>query len=82
MSDARGVIIVADAGARPGGCDGTDPGMADALVPVSNLGCVAAISRRGSRLCGHRAAVVFVDMASGSCLFMLAACGSGRMCGW
>jgi len=45
-------------------------GMADALVPVSNSGCDRGdLEARVEAAVGTVPTVVFVDMASGSCLF-------------
>ena len=45
-------------------------GMADALVPVSNSGCDRGdLEARVEAAVGAEPTVVFVDMASGSCLF-------------
>jgi mannose/fructose-specific phosphotransferase system component IIA len=45
-------------------------GMADALVPVSNSGCDRGdLEARVEAAVGTEPTVVFVDMASGSCLF-------------
>ena len=45
-------------------------GMADALVPVSNSGCDRGdLEARVEAAVGTGPTVVFVDMASGSCLF-------------
>jgi mannose/fructose-specific phosphotransferase system component IIA len=45
-------------------------GMADALVPVSNSGCDRGdLEARVEAAVGSVPSVVFVDMASGSCLF-------------
>jgi mannose/fructose-specific phosphotransferase system component IIA len=45
-------------------------GMADALVPVSNSGCDRGdLEARVEAAVGSEPTVVFVDMASGSCLF-------------
>ena len=45
-------------------------GMADALVPVSNSGCDRGdFEARVEAAVGQEPTVVFVDMASGSCLF-------------
>ncbi len=45
-------------------------GLDDALLPVSNAGCDReALEDRVMRAVDERPAVVFVDMASGSCLF-------------
>lgn len=45
-------------------------GMADALVPVSNTGCDRGdLEARVEAAVGAEPTVVFVDMASGSCLF-------------
>jgi len=45
-------------------------GMADALVPVSNSGCDRGdLEARVEAAVGKAPSVVFVDMASGSCLF-------------
>ena len=45
-------------------------GMADALVPVSNSGCDRGdLEARVEAAVGKEPSVVFVDMASGSCLF-------------
>ena len=45
-------------------------GMADALVPVSNSGCDRGdLEARVEAAVGTAPTVVFVDMASGSCLF-------------
>lgn len=45
-------------------------GMADALIPVSNSGCDRGdLEARVEAAVGTGATVVFVDMASGSCLF-------------
>ena len=45
-------------------------GMSDALVPVSNSGCDRGdLEARVEAAVGAEPTVVFVDMASGSCLF-------------
>ncbi len=45
-------------------------GVTDALVPVSNSGCDReALEDRVMRAVEGKSAVVFVDLASGSCLF-------------
>jgi mannose/fructose-specific phosphotransferase system component IIA len=45
-------------------------GMADALVPVSNSGCDRGdLEARVEAAVGAEPTLVFVDMASGSCLF-------------
>jgi mannose/fructose-specific phosphotransferase system component IIA len=44
--------------------------MSDALIPVSNSGCDRGdLEARVEAAVGTEASVVFVDMASGSCLF-------------
>ena len=45
-------------------------GITDALVPVSNSGCDRdSLEARLAAAVGERSALVFVDLASGSCLF-------------
>ena len=45
-------------------------GVEDALVPVSNSGCDRdTLEQRVLEAVDHQPAVVFVDLASGSCLF-------------
>lgn len=72
MSDAlRGVIVCHGALARAL-VDATAQisGITDALVPVSNSGCDRGdLEARVEEAVGHEPTVVFVDMASGSCLF-------------
>ena len=67
----RGVIVCHGALARAL-VDATAQisGMADALVPVSNSGCDRGdLETRVEAAVGTEPTVVFVDMASGSCLF-------------
>ena len=72
MSESlRGVIVCHGALARAL-VDATAQisGMADALVPVSNSGCDRGdLEARVDAAVGQVPTVVFVDMASGSCLF-------------
>jgi mannose/fructose-specific phosphotransferase system component IIA len=72
MSESlRGVIVCHGALARAL-VDATAQisGMADALVPVSNSGCDRGdLEARVEAAVGQEPTVVFVDMASGSCLF-------------
>jgi mannose/fructose-specific phosphotransferase system component IIA len=72
MSESlRGVIVCHGALARAL-VDATAQisGMADALVPVSNSGCDRGdLEARVDAAVGQGPTVVFVDMASGSCLF-------------
>jgi mannose/fructose-specific phosphotransferase system component IIA len=72
MSESlRGVIVCHGALARAL-VDATAQisGMADALVPVSNSGCDRGdLEARVDAAVGQEPTVVFVDMASGSCLF-------------
>ncbi len=67
----RGVIVCHGALARAL-VDATAQisGITDALVPVSNSGCDRGdLEARVEEAVGHDPTVVFVDMASGSCLF-------------
>ena len=67
----RGVIVCHGALARAL-VDATAQisGIADALVPVSNSGCDRGdLEARVEAAVGTEPTVVFVDMASGSCLF-------------
>jgi mannose/fructose-specific phosphotransferase system component IIA len=72
MSESlRGVIVCHGALARAL-VDATAQisGMADALVPVSNSGCDRGdLEARVEAAVGTAPSIVFVDMASGSCLF-------------
>lgn len=71
MSELRGVIVCHGTLARAL-VDATAQisGMADALVPVSNSGCDRGdLEARVEAAVGAEPTVVFVDMASGSCLF-------------
>ena len=67
----RGVIVCHGLLARAlVDATGQISGMADALVPVSNSGCDRGdLEARVEAAVGNVPTVVFVDMASGSCLF-------------
>ena len=67
----RGVIVCHGLLARAlVDATGQISGMADALVPVSNSGCDRGdLEARVEAAVGTVPTVVFVDMASGSCLF-------------
>jgi mannose/fructose-specific phosphotransferase system component IIA len=72
MSDAlRGVVVCHGALARAL-VDAAESisGITGVLVPVSNTGCDReSLEDRVAEAVGDRPSVVFVDMASGSCLF-------------
>jgi mannose/fructose-specific phosphotransferase system component IIA len=70
MSDLQGVVVChgALAGALVDAVEQVS-GVRGALVPVSNSGCDRGrLEERIVAAVGDRATVVFVDMASGSCL--------------
>ena len=67
----RGVIVCHGTLARAlADATGQISGMTDALVPVTNSGCDRGdLEARVEAAVGSEPTVVFVDMASGSCLF-------------
>ena len=74
MSDLQGVVVChgALAGALVDAAEQMS-GVRGALVAVSNTGCDRGRWKTGSSTAvGDRPTVVFVDMASGSCLFAVA----------
>lgn len=71
MADAVGVVVAHGELARAlvGAVEGIS-GVRGALLPVSNAGCTPQeLERRVAERVGSSPAVVFIDMASGSCAF-------------
>lgn len=70
MSELRGVVV-AHAGLAKAMVDAAEEisGLRGVLVPVSNTGCDrGALEERVTAAVGAEPAVVFVDLAAGSCL--------------
>ncbi|UCG74877.1 MAG: hypothetical protein JSV95_08925 [Gemmatimonadota bacterium] len=71
MSEVRGVVVAHGelASALVRAVEGIS-GVEEALEPLSNEGCTPdELARRVRRATGQGPAIVFVDMASGSCAF-------------